>query len=157
MISDASLRRRMKLLKWGINWYPPYLGAGIKLEYVNDEFTHCRVRMKLRWYNLNLVSTHFGGSLYSMCDPFYVFILIANLGTNYIIWDKAATIDYVKPGKGKVLADFKISKERIEEIRQTVEEKGKGTFDFECEVYHEKDKSTVARLTKSVYVRKRSN
>ena len=64
----------------------------------NDDFTKIEAQMKMRWYNRNLVGTHFGGSLYSMCDPFYMFILMENLGKGYIVWDKAATIRFKKPG-----------------------------------------------------------
>ncbi len=70
-----SIKSRIKL----INWFPPYLGAGISVKTINDDFTKMQVQMKMRWYNRNLVGTHFGGSLYSMCDPFYMFILMHHL------------------------------------------------------------------------------
>lgn len=146
---------KFKRLIWRINWYPPYWAAGIRLKQVNEDFTRFEVQMKMRWYNRNLVGTHFGGSLYSMCDPFYMFILLLNLGKEYIVWDKSASIDFVRPGKGTVKAIFEILPERIEEIRADVQEKGKNTYFFSTKVYDEAGE-TVALVNKVVYVRVKS-
>src|SRR3546814_16237242 len=73
--------------------------------------------MVLRWYNRNYVGTQFGGSLYSMVDPFFVLMLMENLGRDYIVWDKAANIEFVSPGRGAVYADFAISARLLDEIR----------------------------------------
>ena len=56
--------------KFLFNHYPPYRGAGIHIEVMNLELCHVRVKMPLTWKNQNLVGTHFGGSLYSIVDPF---------------------------------------------------------------------------------------
>jgi hypothetical protein len=137
-----------------INYYPPFIGAGIKMYYRSPDFTQFKTQMKLRWYNKNLVGTHFGGSLYAMCDPFYVFILVANLGADYIIWDKGASIKFERPGKGKVKANFEIPLAEIDRIRQEVNENGKGVFEFQTHILDEQE-LIVARLTKQVYVRKK--
>ena len=71
-----SLKKNIRL----INLYPPYLGSGISIKAVNEDFTKISVQLKMHWYNRNAVGTHFGGSLYSMCDPFYMFILMEHLG-----------------------------------------------------------------------------
>jgi len=68
--------------------------------------------MRLRWWNANYVGTHYGGSLYSMADPFFMVMLIENLGKDYIVWDKAATIRFKKPGRGKMSAGFRLSESR---------------------------------------------
>src|SRR3954468_16500365 len=117
-----------------INFYPPYLGSGISVKSANDDFTKITVQMKMHWYNRNFVGTHFGGSLYSMCDPFYMFILLENLGKDYIVWDRSASIDFKKPGLKTVTAIFEIPKERIGEIKKYVDENGKGNFDFTATV-----------------------
>ncbi len=150
---DKRLKKYKRLIKL-INFYPPYLGAGIRLKETNGDLTRFRVEMKLRWYNKNLIGVHFGGSLYAMCDPFFMFILLINLGTDYIVWDKTASIDFVKPGKGKVSAVFELSHEQIAEIRQRVEQEGKSVVELPCEVKNEAGE-TVARLVKGVYVRKK--
>ncbi len=83
-----------------LNVYPPFLGAGIYIKRIAMDYREVDVEMKLRWYNRNYVSTHFGGSLYAMTDPFYMLMLINILGEGYAVWDKAAHIDFVSPGRG---------------------------------------------------------
>jgi hypothetical protein len=143
-----SLRKNIKL----INFYPPYLGSGISLKSVNSEFTQISVQLKMRWFNRNAVGTHFGGSLYSMCDPFYMFILMENLGKDYIVWDKAACIKFKKPGLKTVSATFEISKEKIAEIKSYVDSNGKGDFTFFTTVNGENGE-IVAEVEKVLYVR----
>jgi hypothetical protein len=98
--------KKSTLLKW-MSYWPPFFGAGIRIREISDDFTYVRVEMKLRFWNRNYVGTHFGGSLYSMVDPFYMLMLIENLGRDYIVWDKSASIRFLKPGRGRVSAEFR--------------------------------------------------
>lgn len=137
-----------------INWYPPYLFTGIKVVDYADDFSCFRTRLKLTWYNRNLIGTAFGGSLYAMCDPFFMFIILIQLGEQYIVWDKTASIEFLKPGKGTVFAEFKLSPSQISEIKRTVDRDGKGAFEFPCEVT-DGDGNVIAKLQKGVYVRRK--
>lgn len=143
-----------KLIK-KVNVYPPYLGMGIRMRSYSEDFTRFEVELRSRWYNRNLFGTHFGGCLYSMCDPFYVFILTMTLGKDYIVWDKSAGIEFLKPAKGTILGIFEISTARIEEIRQEVDTLGKNTYHFEADLLDEQGVA-VARVSKEVYVRAKS-
>lgn len=145
-----SFYKRIKL----INWYPPYLGAGIKLKKFNKDLTRLEVELRKTWFNKNLFGTHFGGSLYAMCDPFYVFIVNNYLGKGYIVWDKSAEIKFIRPGKGKVRAVFEIPIEQLQEIKEEVDEVGKKTYFFTAEVINEEGK-IVAQVRKEIYVRKK--
>ncbi len=80
-------------LKFALNVYPPYLGAGVSITKVDRDWRELKVSMKLRWYNRNAVGSHFGGSLYSMVDPHLMLLLMKLLGEDYVVWDKAASID----------------------------------------------------------------
>ncbi len=104
---------------------------GVSVKSFRDDFTRFEVELRAKWYNRNLFGTHFGGSLYSMSDPFFVFIITMNFGSGYIVWDKSATIDFLKPAKGTILGIFEISKDRLEQIRAEVDELGKNTYHFE--------------------------
>ena len=148
--NSKKFRRLIRL----INWYPPYLFAGIKVIDHADDFSSFRTRLKLTWYNRNLLGTAFGGSLYSMCDPFFMFILLIQLGEEYIVWDKTANIEFVKPGKGTVFANFKVSPEQVSDIKIAVDRDGKGVFEFPCEVKDGEGK-LIAKLHKGVYVRRK--
>jgi hypothetical protein len=110
--------------------------------------------MKLRFWNRNYVGTHFGGSLYSMTDPFYVLMLIENLGREYIVWDKSAAIRFKKPGRGKMLAAFRLSDEQIEDIRQALRTQEKVEPEFMVEVKDESG-AVVAEVQKVLHIRKR--
>ena len=138
---------RLRLL----NVYPPYLGAGIR---VRREGTGYQIRMKLRWWNRNYFGTHFGGSLYSMCDPFYVLILAEQLGRDYIVWDKAASIRFRRPGKGEMRADFQMSDEEIARVKGLADAGEVVEPTYSVEVVDEAGK-VVAEVEKLCYVRRK--
>lgn len=137
-----------------MSWYPPYLGAGIEVEHVSEDFRAIDVSMKLTAYNRNYVGTHFGGSLYSMCDPFYMLMLMQNLGEEYIVWDKSASIDFEKPGRGTVRAEFRLSQRRIAAIRTAANSQYKVEPLFEVDVRDEEG-DVVAHVEKLLYVRRK--
>lgn len=109
---------------------------------------------KLSWYNRNYVGTQFGGTLYAMADPFYMIMLMKNLGKDYIVWDKAAYIEFVKPGKGTVKAVFELTQERIDEIIEKTKGGSKYLPEFWVDVVDEKGE-VVAKVKKVLYVRRR--
>jgi len=135
-----------------VNWYPAFLGMGISVRSASEDFTRFEVRLRARWYNRNLFGTHFGGSLYTMVDPFYVFILTMNLGSGYVVWDKSAAIDFLKPAKGTITGVYEIGRERIDQVRAEVEAAGKGVFRFETDLRDEAGQAVV-HVTKDVHVR----
>lgn len=143
----ASKRWLIRLL----NLYPPYLGAGVRVR-VTPDFRTFDVRMKLRWWNRNYVGTQFGGSLYTMCDPFYMLILLDALGRGYVVWDKAATIRFRRPGTGTVHAAFHIPEERIREIREAADRGEKVEPVFTVEV-RDGQGEVIAEVEKLLYVR----
>jgi acyl-coenzyme A thioesterase PaaI-like protein len=136
-----------------LNFYPPFLGAGIRVRRGTDGRSY-DVRMKLSPLNRNFVGTHFGGSLYAMCDPFFMLILIPALGRDYVVWDKAAAIRFLRPGRGTVRAAFHIPEDRIEEIRRSADADGKAEPLFTVRVLDETGE-TVAEVEKTLYVRRR--
>ena len=135
-----------------VNWYPPYLGMGIRVKHYSEDFTRFEVELRARWYNRNLFGTHFGGALYAMADPFFVFIVAMGLGRNYIVWDKAAGIEFLKPATGTITGVFEISPARLGEIMADVDARGRNTYHFEVELTDETGQA-VARVNKEVYVR----
>jgi hypothetical protein len=137
-------------LKLLLNFYPPYLGAGVKVKHLSSEYTKATVEMKLRWWNQNYLKTHFGGSLYSMIDPFYVLMFIHLLGPDYIVWDKEATIKFRRPGKSTMRAEFEVSDEEIEEIKKKLETQEKLDFIKKVEIKNEKGK-LIAEVDKVLY------
>ncbi|QBF24211.1 DUF4442 domain-containing protein [Pseudomonas tructae] len=152
MSDPHKLARRARRLRWLLNIYPPYLGAGIRVLSVSPDLRHIRVRMGLRWFNRNYVGTQFGGSLYSMVDPFYMLMLMELLGREYIVWDKAAAIDFVSPGKGPVFADLRIDDALLDDIRQHTAGGKKYLPRLQVDV-RDAAGELVARVDKTLYVR----
>jgi acyl-coenzyme A thioesterase PaaI-like protein len=138
-----------------MNLYPPYLGAGIRVDHISDDFRRVEVRMPLTVYNQNYVGTQFGGSLYAMCDPFYMLMLINNLGDEYIVWDKAAEVAFRRPGEGTVYATFEIDEGDLDEIRRGVDREGVVEPVFEVEVVDGQGEA-VAEIVKTLHVRRKS-
>lgn len=150
-IRTKLLKKYLKL----INFWPPYLGAGIKIKEVNEDRTQFVISLRLTKRNKNLFGTQFGGSLYSMTDPFYAFILVINLGDEYIVWDKSASIEFKKPGKSKVFAEISISEERLRQIKQEIDQIGKSTYAFNTQII-DKHQNVIASVSKEVYIRKKN-
>src|SRR6185295_8789325 len=112
----ASWRHRLVMRL--INLYPPFLGAGIRVRRLQPGDPEAptdgpafRVRMPLTILNRNYFGTQFGGGLYMMCDPFFLLLLVEELGPGYVTWDKAATIRFRRPGVGRVSALFHLPRE----------------------------------------------
>ncbi|GAB4542672.1 MAG: YiiD C-terminal domain-containing protein [Anaerolineales bacterium] len=146
-----NLRRR--ILEKFVNLYPPFLGAGIRSQ--NIDALTIRARLKMNFLNRNLVGVHFGGSLYAMCDPWFMLILMRALGKDYIVWDKAASIQFLKPALGAVSATFHIPQERVDEIRAQADAQYKVEPSFTVDVLNEQGE-VVARVEKLLYVRKKN-
>jgi acyl-coenzyme A thioesterase PaaI-like protein len=144
----------MRLLKW-INWYPPFIGMNIRVVHHSPDLRTIRVQSKLSWRNFNAVGTHFGGTLYAMCDPWFMLILMHALGEEYIVWDKAARIQFLRPGRGTVTATFCIPSEQVDAIRAAANRGEKIEPTFTADVVDEKNE-TVARVEKLLYVRKKN-
>jgi acyl-coenzyme A thioesterase PaaI-like protein len=148
------MRLRQLFLEKIINYYGPFLGAGVKLEKMTKDYRHARVSMKLTFYNKNYMGTQFGGSLYAMTDPWYMLMLIKNLGRDYIVWDKAATVNFRKPGRGKVTAEFNLTDEHLAEIKKHLETEKKMDYHFKVEIKDDEGK-LIADVDKVLYIRKK--
>ena len=103
---------------------------------------------------MNYMGTQFGGSLYSMTDPWYCLLLIAALGDDYLIWDKAASVRFRRPGRGKVTARFHLSEERLSEIKKELSTAEKSEPIFRVEVLDE-DGLLVSEIEKTISIRKK--
>ena len=142
------------LLKLRLNTYAPYIGAGIKIDHISLDQGLCVVSMGLNTLNKNIVGTQFGGSLYSMVDPFYMLMLMHQLGSNYVVWDKSSHIDFVAPGNSKVTARMKIPSSEIITIQELAKE-GEAVFrEYKVDIVDEQQR-LIATVTKTLYIRLR--
>ena len=136
-----------------VNIWPPIAGAGIRIRWAPD-MKSVDVDMKLRFWNRNFVGTHYGGSLYSMTDPFYMLMLIKHLGPDYVVWDKAASIRFRRPGKGRVRAEFRLTDDQLNDIREQLKTLPKYEPTFTVEVKDESGQ-VVTEVQKVLHIRKK--
>lgn len=143
-----------RTLKRLINLWPPFLGAGIRVLHISDDFRQAEVMLKLGLSNRNYVGVHFGGSLYAMTDPFYMLLLMRSLGPDYVVWDKAGHIDYLQPGRGRVYARFTLDDSTLATIRAATAHGDKYLPELTVDVVDEHGQ-VVAQVRKRLYVRRK--
>ena len=142
------------LLRWLLNLYPPYLGAGVWVAHIADDWSSMTVKLILRFYNRNYVGTHYGGNLFTMTDPFYMLMLIHRLGPGYRVWDQKAEITFLKPGKGVVRAEMAVTEDELAAIRSATAGGVKHFATFDVAILDEDD-DIVATVHKTLYVREK--
>jgi hypothetical protein len=143
-----------RVVRWGLNLWPPFAGAGIRVRHIAPDFRQFVVEMPLRRCNRNQFGAHFGGSLYAMTDPFFVLMLCRNLGPDYVVWDRSACIDYIAAGRSRVRVVLKLAESDLRSIRTMTDSGSKHLHLFHADVVDAED-LLVARIEKLVYVRRR--
>ena len=125
---------RTRLSRWAFNWFPAYRGTGGRITFIAADWTEMRVRLPLSWRTRNYVGTIFGGSMYGAVDPVYMIMLLHLLGRDYVVWDKAATIRFRKPGRETLTATFRVTEEELSAIRVEVERDGRAERTYTVEL-----------------------
>ena len=75
------------------------------------------MKLPLSLRTRNYVGTIFGGSMYGCVDPMYMIMLIRLLGSEYVVWDKSASIRFRKPGRTTLFATFRVDDAELAAIR----------------------------------------
>ena len=148
------MRRREFFLrhpKRVLNLWLPFLGSGIRILRIADDYRSIDVVLKRRSFNQNYNGSHFGGSLFAMTDPFYPLMLTLNLGSGYILWDKAGSIRYRRPGITDVFCHFVLTAEQIDTIRATVDREGTHDAVLEVDVV-DGDGNVIATAVRTIYI-----
>ena len=134
--------------------WPPFAAQKIEILEVADDWTRAVIRLGLEESNANYLGTAFGGSLFSMVDPFFVILTMQQLGDDYVVWDKAAEIEFVAPGRSAVTARVEIPADVVEEMRVATAGGDKLLRWFEIDLTDE-DGAVVARARRQLYIRKK--
>lgn len=142
---------RPALARLGLNWFPAYRATGARIVHISSDLMRATVCLPLNRRTKNGAGTLFGGSLYAATDPIFTLLLAMNLGRDYVVWDKAASIRYRRPGRGALHAEFSLSAEDLAVVRATVEREG------QCDrVFHvnfcDAQGLVHAEIEKTVYV-----
>lgn len=140
---------RLRLM---MNLWFPFLFTGIRITEFNEDFRYVKVELRSRWYNKNYVGTHFGGSLFAMTDPFWMIMILRTIGKEYVVWDKAGEIEFIKPGRGLVTAEFRLDDSVLVEMRAAAAGNEKVLRWFDIPVIDGQGE-LVAKVRKQIYVR----
>ncbi|MGY0504071.1 DUF4442 domain-containing protein [Luteimonas sp. e5] len=143
-----------RLLRMGMNLWPPYLFSGIHVTHIGADWRSARVELRLRPWNRNYVGTQFGGSLFAMTDPFWMLLALHALPRDYVVWDKAGEIEFVKPGRSTVHAEFRLQQSVVDELIAAAADGDKVLRWFDTDVI-DAEGELVARVRKQLYVRKK--
>jgi acyl-coenzyme A thioesterase PaaI-like protein len=137
------------------NLWPPFRAAGIRVREIAPDFRSATVELRMKLLNRNYVGTHFGGSLFAMTDPFFMIMMMKNLGADYVVWDKAGTVRFLKPARGTVTARFVLPEARVAEARRETEDGRKHEPVFKVEIVDGQG-VVVADVEKTLHVRRRT-
>ena len=148
------MRVSPRVLRFALNLWPPFLGAGIRVRAISPDWRYVRVELRHGLANTGAFGTHFGGSLYSMTDPFPALQLVQLLGPDYLVWDRAARIEYLKPGRGRVHVETRVPPEEVDRLRAAAAGGDKVLPEYEVNVIDAQGE-VVARVFRTVYVRLR--
>ncbi len=114
-----SLRTRLE--RHAFNLFPAYFGTGGRVTYIAEDWREVRVEIPRSLRTRNYVGTIFGGSMYGAVDPFFMLMLMRNLGRGYVVWDKAAAIRFRRPGRSTLRATFTLTAAELAAIRAALE------------------------------------
>ncbi|RLQ88611.1 DUF4442 domain-containing protein [Notoacmeibacter ruber] len=145
------------MLRRGMNFWPPFFFAGIRVTHIAEDWRTVDVELRQRRLNMNYVGVHFGGSIFSMTDPFLMLMLMNILPRDYTIWDKSARIDFLKPGKGTLRTKIRVTDEMLEEVRAATPNESDVFRPTWSILVEDAEGVTVAKIDKTLHIRRRKD
>jgi acyl-coenzyme A thioesterase PaaI-like protein len=139
------------LFKIAMNLFPAYRRTGGRVAYISDDWQQVKIRLKLNWQTKNYVGSIFGGSIYGAIDPIYMLQLMKILGKNYVVWDKEASIKFIKPIRTTVYANFNLNNQIINSIKNEIAVNNKSIINLPVNFYDAND-VLYATITKTLYI-----
>ncbi len=137
-----------------LNIWPPFRAAGIRVREIAPDFRSATVELRMRLLNRNYVGTHFGGSLFAMTDPFFMIMMMKNLGPEYLVWDKSGTVRFLKPARGTVVAKFHLPEEAVARARELTAAGEKHEPQFKVDIV-DATGVVVADVEKTLHIRRK--
>ena len=126
-----------KTKRWAFNFFPAFRRSGGRITYIDRNWREVRLELRLTWRTRNYVGTLFGGSMFAAVDPIYMVMFIQLLGPRYIVWDKAATIQFKQPGRSTLRAIFVVAEAELETIKTELERNEKLDRNYRVELLDE--------------------
>lgn len=138
-----------------LNVFPTYWGTGARAVFLSNDFKEIQIKLPLSWRTKNYVGTIFGGSMYASTDPIYMIQLIELLGKAYVVWDKSASIRFLRPGNKTLFARFLISDELLDQIKVDVAKNQEIDITLDVDFVDLQGK-VYAKVSKVLYIAEKS-
>ena len=145
-----------RAMRWLFRLWPPFRGMGIRVREIAPDFRRVVVELRQRAFNRNFVGTHFGGSMFAMADPFFMIMMMQVLGRDFVVWDKAGAIRFLKPGRGTLTARFELTQAMVDEALRNTAGGEKFEPTYSVDVVNG-DGETVARVEKTLHIRRKKS
>ena len=145
---------KTKLARWSFNLFPAYRGMGARITYISSDWKEVKIKLPLNWRTRNYVGTIYGGSMYGAVDPIYMIMWIKILGKNYIVWDKAATIRFKKPGTKTLYGHFKLENSEIEDVQNLLRTEKSLDRNYQLQL-KDAEGLVYAEIDKVIYLKKK--
>lgn len=140
-------------MRWLFNLWPPFRAAGIRVTHLAGDWSVAIVELRARLLNRNYVGTHFGGSIFAMADPFFMILMMKKLGRDYVVWDKAGSVRFLRPGRGTLTARFVVTRAMVEAARRATADGSKHEPTYAVEIT-DGEGAVVARVEKTLHIRR---
>ena len=138
------------------NLFPAFRGTGAKVVHIAEDLRTLRIKLPLNWRTRNIYGTMFGGAMYAATDPLYAILIKVGLGPGYIVWDKAGSIRYRKPGRAALYAECSVSDAELEALRARLV--SEPSVDLEYEIELKDAEGTVhATIVRTIYVARKES
>jgi acyl-coenzyme A thioesterase PaaI-like protein len=147
---------RSKLRRYALSFFPAYRRTGARICFISSDWREVHIKLGLNWKTRNYVGTVFGGSIYGALDPIYMVQLITILGSDYVVWDKAAQVKFIRPVNHTVYARFIITDDIIDDIKKKVKAVKRYVFNLTASL-QDKDGTVYAEVTKTLYIADRNH
>jgi acyl-coenzyme A thioesterase PaaI-like protein len=144
-----------RLQRHVLNLVPAYFGTGARIVHIARDWREVRVELPLSLRTRNYVGTIFGGSMYAAVDPVYMIMLLRNLGPEYVVWDKAAVIRFLRPGRSTLRASFQLAEAELEAIRAALAQARSVDRVYTVDLLDAEGK-VCAQVEKTLYIRRKA-
>ncbi len=132
---------------------PSTANTGAEVTYISENLDHVSLTIPLNDKTKNMMGIIYGGIMYSATDFVYLTMLWYRLGLDYMLIDKSAEVQYLRPGLGDLSVDFYLPEETVQSIIDELKTEKSTLREFIIEIKDNKQK-TVCKITKSIYIRK---
>lgn len=122
--------------------------------FIAADLREVHIRLPLNWKTKGYFGTTFGGSIYGAVDPVYMVMLNMLLGAEYIVWDKAAKIDFKRPGRATLNAKFAVPERETQAIVDALVNSDKIERVYTVDLIDDKEQ-ICASVEKTLHIRRR--